>query len=71
MIKFYPENEEANKDPIDSILINMGIPLDNDLFFLTDENYEISPVDSETKVTLKDMLKILRKAESGIFILTK
>jgi hypothetical protein len=46
----------------------MGIPLDNDFFFLTDENYEIAPVDSETKITLKDMLRILKKAETGTIL---
>ena len=56
-----------NKDPIDNILINLGIPLDNDYFFLTDENYEIAPVDSESKITLKDLLSILKNAEKGIF----
>ena len=57
-----------NKDSIDNILITLGIPLDNDYFFITNENYEIAPVDSETKITLKDLLTILKKAESGIFL---
>jgi len=60
---FYPAEEETTKDPIDSILINLGIPLDDDLFFLSNDNYEICPVDSDTKITLKDMLAIIKNAE--------
>lgn len=54
---------EENKDDIDNILINLGLPLNDPVFFLTDQNYEIAPVDDDTRWTLKDMLLILRRAE--------
>ncbi len=44
-------------------MIDLGLPLNDPIFFITDSNYEISPVDEETKWTLKDMLLILRRAE--------
>ena len=56
-------DDEYGKDDIDNILIDLGLPLNDPIFFITDSNYEISPVDEETKWTLKDMLLILRRAE--------
>jgi hypothetical protein len=55
---------ENNKDEIDSILINLGLPLNDPYFYINDENYEIAPVDEDTRITLKDLLLILRRAES-------
>lgn len=57
--------EDSSKDDLDHILINLGLPLNDPVFFLTDNNYEIAPVDEETKWTIKDMLLILKRAESA------
>lgn len=60
---FY-DNSEENKDPVDRVLIDLGLPLNDPYFFINDHNYEIAPVDDDTRITLKDILLILRRAES-------
>ena len=64
-LMYYNDYEPENKDDIDNILINLGLPLNDPFFFLTDQNYEIAPVDDDTRWTLKDMLKILKRAENA------
>lgn len=61
---FYNNLENENKDTIDMILIDLGLPLNDPYFYVNDENYEIAPVDDDTKITLKDLLLILKRAES-------
>ena len=60
---YYNDYQEENKDPIDTILINMGLPLNDPMFYVTDQNYEIAPVDNDTRITIKDMMMILKRAE--------
>lgn len=54
---------EEDKGNIDSILIELGLPLNDPVFFITDSNYEIAPVDENTKMTLKDLILILKRSE--------
>jgi hypothetical protein len=44
----------------------MGIPINDIYSQIHDVNYEIAAVDDETKLTLKDMLLIMRRAENCI-----
>lgn len=64
-LMYYNDFEDEKQDDIDNILINLGLPLNDPVFFLTDQNYEIAPVDDDTRWTLKDMLKILKRAENA------
>lgn len=41
----------------------MGLPLNDPYFYVNDANYEIAPVDDETRITIKDMLEILHRSE--------
>lgn len=48
-----------NKDPIDKILIGLGIPLDLIAWFDEDaRNFLHSPIDPESKITLNDMINL-------------
>jgi hypothetical protein len=62
---FYDNQSNDNKDNVDRILIDLGLPLNDPYFFINDGNYEIAPVDEDTKITLKDMLLIMRRADVG------
>lgn len=66
---YYEENlqkEEQEKNAnVDRILIQMGLPITNEYNLVHDQNYEIAPVDEETKITIRDMLQISRKAEAS------
>ena len=66
---YYEENlqkEEQEKNAnVDRILIQMGLPITNEYNLAYDQNYEIAPVDEETKITIRDMLQISRKAEAS------
>ena len=66
---YYEENlqkEEQEKNAnVDRILIQMGLPITNEYNLVHDQNYEIAPVDEETKTTIRDMLQISRKAEAS------
>lgn len=66
---YYEENlqkEEQDKNAnVDRILIQMGLPITNEYNLVHDQNYEIAPVDEETKITIRDMLQISRKAEAS------
>ncbi len=44
----------------------MGIPINDIYSQIHDVNYEIAAVDEDTKITLKDMLAIMRRAEKCI-----
>lgn len=57
-------NKEENKDQVDRILIELGLPLNDPYFYINDENYEIAPVDEETKITIKDMLLIMKRSDT-------
>lgn len=65
IINNYNDDEQNKNNNIDSILISLGLPLNDPIFFLTNDNYEIAPVDNDTKWTIKDMLEILKRAESS------
>jgi centrosomal protein CEP104 len=54
---------KSSKETIDTILINLGLPLNDPFFIVNDQNYEIAPVDEQTKITLKDLLNILNRAD--------
>jgi len=41
----------------------MGLPLNDERFYINEDNHEISPVDEETKQTIKELMTICRKAE--------
>ena len=60
---------DVEKDSIDKILINLGLPLNDPSFFITEENYYIAPVDEDTKITLRDLFKILYKADKSTCII--
>ena len=56
------EDEKKNND-IDQLLIQMGLPITDEYNLVQDQNYEIAPVDEETKITINDLLLICRRAE--------
>ena len=56
------EDEKKNND-IDQLLIQMGLPITDEYNLVQDQNYEIAPVDEETKITIHDLLLICRRAE--------
>ena len=57
-------NEEQERNAqVDQVLIQNGLPITNELNLVQDQNYEIAPVDEETKITIRDMLEISRKAD--------
>ncbi|MCQ2820067.1 MAG: hypothetical protein MJ252_22600 [archaeon] len=58
------ENEKKNNE-VDTLLIQMGLPINDDYSLMHDQNYEIAPIDEETKITLRDLLLIRRKAEAA------
>ena len=58
------EDEKKNND-IDQLLIQMGLPITDEYNLVQDQNYEISPVDEETKITIHDLLLICRRAEKS------
>lgn len=60
---YFDEYAEESKDGIDSILINLGLPLNDPLSIVNDQEYEIAAVDEDTKVTIKDLLLILQRAD--------
>ena len=41
----------------------MGLPITDEYNLVQDQNYEIAPVDEETKITIHDLLLICRRAE--------
>ncbi len=41
----------------------MGLPLNDDRFYINQDNHEIAPIDEETKETIKELMEISRKAE--------
>lgn len=62
----YYDIDNQTKESIDRILIDMGIPINDIYSQIHDVNYEIAAVDEDTKLTLKDMLLIMRRAENCI-----
>ena len=66
---YYNEDINMSNDPqikndnVDKVLIEMGLPIQNEYNLVQDQNYEISPVDEETKITIRDLLQISRRAE--------
>ena len=46
----------------------MGLPLNDDNFYINIDNHEISPVDEETKQTIKELMTIFRRSEASIII---
>lgn len=54
---------QKNKENIDRILIDLGLPLNDPYFIVNNQNYEIAPVDEDTKITLKDLLDIIKRAD--------
>ena len=58
------EDEKKNND-IDQLLIQMGLPITDEYNLVQDQNYEIAPVDEETKITIHDLLLICRRAEKS------
>jgi centrosomal protein CEP104 len=66
---YYNEDIKMSNDPqikndnVDKVLIEMGLPIQNEYNLVQDQNYEISPVDEETKITIRDLLQISRRAE--------
>ena len=56
------EDEKKNNE-IDQLLIQMGLPITDEYNLVQDQNYEIAPVDEETKITIHDLLLICRRAE--------
>ncbi len=70
LLYYDPLEDDVNysseiKESVDSILISMGLPLNDPYFIVNDQNYEIAPVDNDTKVTLKDLLDILRRSDKS------
>ena len=57
------QEEQKKNSNIDQILIQMGLPINDEYSLVQDQNYEIAPVDEETKITIRDMLEICRRAE--------
>ena len=49
------EDEKKNND-VDQLLIQMGLPITDEYNLVQDQNYEIAPVDEETKITIHDLL---------------
>lgn len=66
---FYNEGVKADNDPevknnkVDKVLIEMGLPITDEYNLVQDQNYEIAPVDEDTKLTIRDLLEIARRAE--------
>ena len=58
------EDEKKNND-VDQLLIQMGLPITDEYNLVQDQNYEIAPVDEETKITIHDLLLICRRAEKS------
>lgn len=58
------ESEKKNND-VDKLLIEMGLPINDEYNLVQDQNYEIAPVDEETKITIHDLLLICRRAEKS------
>ena len=58
------EDEKKNSD-VDQLLIQMGLPITDEYNLVQDQNYEIAPVDEETKITIHDLLLICRRAEKS------
>ena len=58
------EDEKKNND-VDQLLIQMGLPITDEYNLVQDQNYEIAPVDEETKITIHDLLVICRRAEKS------
>ena len=54
---------QIKNDNVDKVLIELGLPIQNEYNLVQDQNYEISPVDEETKITIRDLLQISRRAE--------
>ncbi|EGR30972.1 hypothetical protein IMG5_119870 [Ichthyophthirius multifiliis] len=55
--------EDSNKDNVDKLLIGLGIPIDMIGWFDQDARvYDHAPIDQETRVTLRDMVKIKDQA---------
>ena len=67
---YYNENIPSKYDPqaknssVDKILIEMGLPINDEYNLVQDQNYDIAPVDEETKITIRDLLNISRRAEA-------
>ncbi len=62
----YYDIDTNTKESIDRILIDMGIPINDIYSQIHDVDYEIAAVDEDSKITLKDMLIIMRRAEKCI-----
>ena len=56
--------KKKNND-VDQLLIQMGLPITDEYNLVQDQNYEIAPVDEETKITIHDLLLICRRAEKS------
>jgi centrosomal protein CEP104 len=67
---YYNENIPSKYDPqaknasVDRVLIEMGLPINDEYNLVQDQNYDIAPVDEETKITIRDLLTISRRAEA-------
>ena len=58
--KYDPQAKNAS---VDRVLIEMGLPINDEYNLVQDQNYDIAPVDEETKITIRDLLNISRRAE--------
>jgi hypothetical protein len=61
----FADENRVQEEKVDEILINLGLPLNDPYFMVNDQNYEIAPCDEDTKITLRDLLTILKRAGSG------
>ena len=59
--KYDPQAKNAS---VDRVLIEMGLPINDEYNLVQDQNYDIAPVDEETKITIRDLLNISRRAEA-------
>ncbi len=56
---------KKKNNEVDQLLIQMGLPITDEYNLVQDQNYEIAPVDEETKITIHDLLLICRRAEKS------
>jgi centrosomal protein CEP104 len=56
--------EDKPNYSVDKVLIELGLPI-NDPMTLID-NYETAPVDEDSKITLRDILRILNQSDKSI-----
>lgn len=62
---FYEDDSVSGKESVDRVLIDLGLPLNDPFFQINEDTYGIAPVDEETKITLKDLLQILKTSDKS------